>query len=686
MVKTCRRHLPGNSMPESTTQRTYYVAPDGNDAWSGCLPAPNAARTDGPFATLPRTQQAVRSCSVGTPVRVELRDGVYRLEAPLVFTGADAPTTYAAYLGERPVISGGVRVTGWQPATINERDAWVTEAPDWAFHQLWVDGGRRQRPRLPAEGYYRVPVAADDCGWYEGTNTFTVRPGDVKSWRNLADVELVLLTSWLESRLPLVSVDEATGRVVTRWRSAITPSEGSRFSVENVREALTEPGTWYCDRAEGKLYYLPLPGEDPATTEIIVPRLPVLVELSGTPDAAITGLHFDGLTFAHTEWRRGDDTPIMRYGFRDNLVYMDTAVDDKASDHLAAVSVPGAIRGTYVQSSTFTHCTVVHTGGYGIELGLGCRDNKIAACAFRDLGAGGVKLGTPDPADAPVSRANRVRDCDIGPGGLVFHGAVGIWVGQSPDNVIAHNHIHDLFYTGISVGWSMGYTESAAHRNLIEWNHIHHLGKGVLSDFGGIYLLGDAPGTRVRRNVIHRLVSGEYGACGLYYDEGTCRVVGEENLIYDIDGDAFFMHYGRDNVLRNNILAGCAKGQLGSAVDILERGRIGEHTAVCIEHNLIWLREGEVYRMSWPADRYRIGRNLIWDANARPLRCAGLPWSAWQRQGLDDESLVADPRFANPDRGDFRLPDDSPAFAVGFVAFDVVAVGPRCFAGSGESQ
>ena len=37
----------------------YYIAPNGNDSWSGKLAAPNASKSDGPFATIERAQQAV---------------------------------------------------------------------------------------------------------------------------------------------------------------------------------------------------------------------------------------------------------------------------------------------------------------------------------------------------------------------------------------------------------------------------------------------------------------------------------------------------------------------------------------------------------------------------------------------------------------------------------------------------
>ena len=41
-------------------EATFYVAPDGNDAWSGTLPAPNAAHSDGPFATFEHARTQVQ--------------------------------------------------------------------------------------------------------------------------------------------------------------------------------------------------------------------------------------------------------------------------------------------------------------------------------------------------------------------------------------------------------------------------------------------------------------------------------------------------------------------------------------------------------------------------------------------------------------------------------------------------
>lgn len=94
----------------------YFVAPAGNDAWSGTLKEPNAGTTDGPFATLQRARDEIRTLKatgpLGGPVTVWLRGGVYSVGQTIEFSSADsgtetAPITYAAFAGERPVISGG---------------------------------------------------------------------------------------------------------------------------------------------------------------------------------------------------------------------------------------------------------------------------------------------------------------------------------------------------------------------------------------------------------------------------------------------------------------------------------------------------------------------------------------------------------------------------------------------------
>jgi hypothetical protein len=203
---------------------------------------------------------------------------------------------------------------------------------------------------------------------------------------------------------------------------------------------------------------------------------------------------------------------------------------------------------------------------------------------------------------------------------------------------------------------------------------VHDVGKGWLFDMGGIYNLGGAPGTVVRFNKIHDVRSNDLGAIGLYFDEGSSHVLAECNLIYNIQGDAFRQNYGEENVLRNNIIAFGKRSQLD---------RVSEDGGMyfTVERNIFYFTEGGVLGGQWGDGRYRMLANLYWNPRGTPL-CfmqwsMQWSWEQWRERGNDNGGMIADPRFVAPDRGDFSLGDDSPAFKIGFVPFDLSQVGPR---------
>ena len=74
---------------EDQPGKTFYVSPNGNNAWSGTLPEPNAAGTDGPLASISAARDVVRKLggpdSQTAPVSVMLRGGTYLLTKPVVF-------------------------------------------------------------------------------------------------------------------------------------------------------------------------------------------------------------------------------------------------------------------------------------------------------------------------------------------------------------------------------------------------------------------------------------------------------------------------------------------------------------------------------------------------------------------------------------------------------------------------
>ncbi len=660
-----------------------YVSTQGSDSWSGRLLEPSADREDGPLATVAQARQRVRQLKQvepdrKTPIVVAIRGGWYFLTQPLEFSPADsgtpqAPVIYQAYGQEQPIFSGGRRIEGWK---VDAQGRWHAALPDvksgtWAFAQLFVNDQRRWRPRLPKQGYYHVAekltpsAAAHDRGF----DRFKFSGDDVRAdWANLGDVEVLAFHQWTASRLRIAEVDRAehivrftgTTRGLSDWASF---PQGNRFLAENVREALGEPGQWYLDRPQGELIYLPLPGERPETSMVIAPRLPRLVVLQGDLPARrwVEHLVFRGLTFAHDNW---------------------TLDPQGQSFPQAEVNVGGALSALAARNVTFESCAVRHVGRYALAFGPGCRDNLIDRCELVDLGGGGVLIGQASlPGEQPLSGPSldpeeivshhTVRQCLIAHGGRLHSASVGVWIGHSPFNRVEHNDIFDFYYTGISVGWVWGYGPSQAHDNDIGFNHVYTLGQHVLSDMGGIYTLGVSPGTRIHDNCFHDVDSFSYGGWGLYTDEGSSNIVLENNVVYGTTTGGFHQHYGKDNVVRNNVFA-FSKG------DQLQRTRTEPHNSFVFERNIVyWDNNGPLLGSNWSDNHFKFEKNVYWNASGRPVRFPGdLTLERWQAErGQDQGSLAADPKFVDPRKHDFRLRDDSPARDLGIQSLDASKAG-----------
>lgn len=661
------------STAQSAQIDRLYVAPNGSDKWSGRLAAPTRTKTDGPLATLEGARDAIRRMKaekggLKRPVSVQLRKGTYFLNKPFELTADDTgaracPITYEAYPTakgvERVVISGGRAVTGFAPAKANGLDVVAATVPgvregEWYPDQLFVNDRRADRTRLPKQGWYSIKSAPIGDQWSEGQDSFTFNEGEIEqSWRNLSDVDVVALTLWIESRMPIKSVDEASHTVKLAKRSRFwlasdfDRAKGGRYYIENVFEALDTPGEWYLDRSDGRLYYYPLPGENWRKAVVVAPRLERLVVLTGTAERPVEHISFRNLIFSHTQH---------------------VLPADRSGSAQAAVEVPGAIHAVFARNCEFDRCEVSHIGTYAIEFGAGCSRNAVRRCLIRDMGAGGIKIGHG-------AERITVSDNEIADGGKIFPSAVGVWIGSSPHNRVVHNSIHDLNYTGVSVGWSWGYAKSAAVDNLIASNHIHHIGRGVLSDLGGIYTLGVSPGTILRNNLIHDSQSFSYGGWGIYTDEGSTGILIANNVVYRTKTGGFHQHYGKQNVVTNNIFA-------FATVHQLQRTRPEEHKVFSFERNIVCYDSGALLGGNWNDDNYDMDYNLYWDASGRPITFAGASLEQWRKRGHDQHSIIADPLFVDPAHDDFRLKPDSPAFQLGFKQPDISNVGPREPAGA----
>jgi hypothetical protein len=650
--------------------KRFYVSPSGNDR--------NPGTKVQPFRTITQARDAVRLFRKQNPrfrdtVAVILRGGRYFIQEPLRFGTEDggsstSPTLYVSFAGERPVISGGVEIKNWKKESFNNRRVLAAPVPQAAeqsglLHQLWVNGIRRYPARFPNRGYLQVassPEVRDTTDWMDGQRSFAPRAGDLEKPMELSGALAVVMNRWVESHLPVNQYVADRNLLTLSRRSVFRLEKGDPFYLLHVRSELDTAGEWYFDRTRKMLYYMPGRNETESSVDIVAPVQSQLLLVSGNAAKGefVEHLHFRNIEFSHTEWffPKGET---------------DSRNKDAGGFIQAATGVPGAIEWSGVLNSSMERCILSHLGTYAITLGDGCRNNRISECEIFDLGAGGLKIGLKSIAASKgvETSGNIIVNNHIYEGGRIFHSAIGVWVGQSPRNRFIHNHIHDFYYSGFSIGWTWGYGPADAAGNIVEMNHVHHIGVmsdgdgPILSDLGGIYTLGNHRGTVIRRNVFHDISARVYGGWGIYFDEGTTGLLAEDNVVYKTIHGGFHQHYGKENIVRNNIFAFGREQQI-------QRSRPEKHTSFAFERNILIWNDGKVVQGNMKDGSAVFDRNLYWPTRGE-FRVDSLLFSQWQDFGYDKNSRVADPLFVDPASGNFNLKAGSPAFALGFRPIDV---------------
>ncbi|NLF62714.1 MAG: right-handed parallel beta-helix repeat-containing protein [Lentisphaerae bacterium] len=644
------------------------------------------------------------------PFTIWCHGGRYQLDKPVLLQAEDTfPVTVKACPGEKPVFDGGLPVTGWQEVFLNGHTMLRAEVPQEAIQdgrvdQLFVNGKRKQRASFPKSltGLpIQSPLGPPPANFFVGANGFVVHPGDFDpSWYDHQGIECLLFQRWIDNHLPVERFDPATGIVTFTRYSRFDINAQSRYVWQNVREALTEPGEFYFDRQEKALYYYPEEGESASTLEAYVPVLPVLLMLHGDPEngQSVQWLSFEGLTFRHSGGGRpvtgpnydlGDcDVPPMRNPFVKPSWKPDTR--PLGGFPQASLNLPAAIMLTGAAHCAFRQCTIEHCGATALIMAEGCRHIELSRNELSDLGGGGVVIsGNADTDAAPKLRTSHIilRDNHIHDGGNVFPSAVGIAIGHAFGNLIEHNHIHDFYYSAISCGWVWGYSDSVCRENRIGFNLIHDIGKQVLCDMGGIYLLGIQPGTRVYNNYIARVQCRHYGGWGIYTDEGSAHIVIEQNICTDCSREGFHQHYGRENIARHNVSA--FPGDCGIAISRSNQSRQDGFAFPGLCHsfnynfvaNVIVVDNKPFFKSSeWltlTGAQLLSESNVFFDVSASANSKRQAPFfqaivskdgvatwqdftfADWQALGHDAASVLADPGFMNLKKRDFRLKKNS---------------------------
>lgn len=704
----------------------FYVAPGGADTWSGRLSEPNSERSDGPFASLARARDAVREVKTREEAKdivVQIRDGICRLDETVVFGVEDsgdgeATITYEAYPGETPVFHSDIEIGGWAklegktpslPQAARGK-VWVTDAPKvngapWRFFTLYDSEGRL--PRARSEGF--IPVESTTAKVSKDLLHFP--PGKLKAWPNLEDVEIVVRPhhAWVLNILPLASVNVPKRIAKTRIPATYVMDElhflrgTESVWVENVIEALDEPGEWVLDTKAGKLYLWPR--QEGSPTGIIAPqlreylRVEGLIDVDGPTDTPVRHLCFRGLTFTRGE--------TYRVNAEDKGLQHDWEMHDKAN---ALVRLRGA------ENCTVEKCHFTQSGGTAIRVDLHGQNNRIQGNHIEHVGATGILLCGYGPGTKDVNHHNLIYNNHIHDVGEIYAHAPGIMVWQSGENRVASNLVHHTPYAGIvisgvmtdffskygdgrelvrTIRWhEVGERPKEAtleqirpflhsHDNLIECNEIHHAME-QLGDGNGIYIRGAGAGNVIRRNYIHHLVSPVALQSAIRTDGGQRDTLITENVIFRCTSQGIQVKL--NNRVENNIIADLIepilKGEPVPAAYL--KLREGPMTGATIQRNILY-QPGTTAEFYDQGNTRRIG--AAWakeaDTDFNLYYCAGDPelsravLKKARREGIDAHSVVADPLFIDPANGDFRLQPESPALKLGFTPIDMSQIGLR---------
>ncbi|MCH7408117.1 right-handed parallel beta-helix repeat-containing protein [Belliella sp. DSM 111904] len=584
----------------SSPAADLWVALDGNDQQEGTK--------DSPLLSLQMALRKARELrrlndpSVEGGIYIYVKGGTYFLDETLQVRPEDSgtassPTIIMAAPGSKPVLSGGVKVTGWKKHSSKisglpkaaQNNLWVAPIPRKSgrqveFRQLYVNDKKANRAsNLDAPELERI-LAKDNEKQEMWIPTLKVKLG------NIHDAELVIHQWWAIANLRIKSM-EAIGdstKVTFHQPESLIEFEhpwpapfiddkkeyegNSVFFIQGAVEFLDKPGEWYVDQKEGMLYYWPQEGEDMSSINAVVPVLETIVQVEGTLDSPVRHVGFQGLSFEHAGWMRpskAGHVPLQAgWYILEAYALQEPGTPDKAKlenqawigRQAASIQVSNAI------NFSFQDCKVSHVAATGIDLITGVQHSIIKGNVFKDIGGTGIQAGffgshafeahlpyNPQDARELVGFAE-ISNNLISDATNEDWGCVGISVGFAHDINIEHNEIRDVNYSGICVGWGWTKTISASKNNRVHANKIHHFAKQMY-DVGGIYTLSSQPNMEISENYIFDLVEAPYPHMRhhhqyIYFDEGSSYIRAINNWT---EQDKFFSNTpGPGNEWENN--------------------------------------------------------------------------------------------------------------------------------------
>jgi hypothetical protein len=638
----------------------YFVFPAGNDANRGTL--------EKPFATLQRAQQAVRQKHGD----VFLRGGTYYLPSTLVFTAEDsgtkdAPVIFQNYQGEKPVISGGVRLENldWQPHTNGIFQAQVPA--DLQTEEIFVNGERQILARYPNFD----PKAQ----YFDGFAPDAISPERSARWANPTGgcFHAMHPALWGDFTWRITGKDTNNQvKLEGGWQNnrGAAAHRDIRF-VENIFEELDAPGEWFLNSKTHTLNFYPPAGLDLKKAVVEATRLRTLVEFRGDQTNPVRWITLRGLTFRQAA-RTVMDTrePLLRSDwaiYRGGAIFFngaeDCALEDSFIDQVGGNAV---FVNNYNRRITVRGTQIAKAGASGICFVGDPQAARSPLFNYYQTHKLAEIDRTPGPKSENYPADCLVDDCLIHLTGRVEKQTAGVEIDLAQNITVRHCSIYDIPRAGINIG------DGCWGGHVIEWCDIFDTVKET-GDHGSFNSWGR---DRFWRPNIDEVNAWVKQAPELPLLDVVKPIVLANNRWrcdhgWDIDLDDGSSNY----IITNNL---CLHGGIKNREGF---GRVVENNVMVDNgyHPHVWFAEsGDIFR-----------RNIIW-TDYRPANMHRPPWGAemdfnlvqnfgattnapatqlQQQSGRDEHSIVADAQFVDPAHGDYRVKDGSPALALGFVNF-----------------
>ena len=645
----------------------YYVATNGDDAWSGKTVVPNVARTDGPFATLSHAVEATRA-SPGAD-RIVVKQATHYLGKSILLDARDSGLVIEGESRDA-IITGGRRITGWRPwkGSILQADLATLALPDLKFRELYYGATLQRWARVPNfdPQHPRTGGFLQNTGIVErNTKTkFRYREGDLHPdrWAHPGSAWIMFHDSknYETQYCPVKRID-AQNRVVEALRGVYVLSVGNPFYLCGILEELDAPGEWCMDPDAKVLYFWPPTGAPSLNDQVIVPALSSAFVIQGKP--------------ADGKW-----------------------VESVRISGLALRDFRGqAITMTGAKSCVVSRCDL-RNAEVGVYLGDDTHACQVRGCDITQTQGDGVSIIGTSMDHERVSN-HVVDNCyiwDFG-WGRIHNRCGGVYMHRCARCKLTHNHVHDSPRYGLAM--------DVGNDCEFAYNYCHHV--NLVTTDSGIIEAATAHdwrfpieqqrqrhrphnwGNKVHHNLLHdsggwhTSASGELEfpsfTWGIYLDVDCCGWHIHDNVCYNTVLGGFMLNAGTDNVVENNVFVDGTKHQIqwnpwrGYAMR-------DNH---CERNVFSYAGKGaNLYALNAFKPEYvRFGSNLVHSRDGS-VRIRGVrklprrdPWSAWQKLGQDQGSLLTDPLFVNADKRDYRLRSESPAFNLGINAIDLSSVG-----------